>query len=63
MSLSAGDAEGELEPVVVVVSDPTVVEGVDEQPASGIAAQVTTAAILANRVPAGFLGSILIVKA
>jgi hypothetical protein len=61
--LSAGDAAGELEPVVVVVSDPTVVEGVDEQPANGTAAQVMTTAILANRVPTGFLGVILIVKA
>ena len=41
MRLSADDAEGE--PVVVVVSDPTVVEGADEQPAITMAAQAMVA--------------------
>ena len=45
MGLSAGFVEGE---PVVVVPDPAVVEGADEQPAIAMAKQVVIATILAN---------------
>ena len=45
MGLSAGEADGE--PVVVVVPDSVVVDGVEEHPATTRAAHVVSKAILA----------------